>query len=129
MDSTEIVIVLDPELDEGSLWTILSRFPVWAVDSPHNRKIAEQYWPSSSAPMTERGISLFSVENNAAREHNLGVSLELVDDHHNEWAASPAYNAVRVVGIDVTPQVLRTCEEFGFSRIEPTPDGFRCYFD
>jgi hypothetical protein len=98
-----VAIVVDPssaELDE------LSReMPVWAVESPHNRAAAQQFWKQSSRP----DLTLYDVQNTNARELNAVNVIDIVELHH------PHVTSVLLVGVAETQSLKLGLLEMGYT--------------
>jgi hypothetical protein len=115
----QVAVVLDPEFDNQDLFRLASKMPVWIVDTPANRKAAEQHWTSAIAPSNRNDPSLTVFHDNQARRSNLSSALSSIEEHHDVTDL--------VVFSSADGPALRTvCEQFGFSNIETLPGGFRC---
>ncbi len=72
----------------------------------------------------QAGIDLTVFDSAAEPEATL---LEIVDEvalHHGDHSSGAPVSAIRVVGATVSSAVQERFESLGFSRLDPTPDGF-----
>ena len=56
-------------------------------------------------------------------EQALDMALELVEDHHGEFAHDPPLSEVLIVGLDPTNAVLGVLREWGFIEIQSSVEG------
>lgn len=95
---------------------LASRCPVWVVDSAENREGANDYWRQVDEAMAAR-VTTF-VRTDAASDQALDVVLELVEDHHGQFAQDPPVDEVLVIGLVPTQAVLAVLCEWGYDQIE-----------
>ncbi len=103
---------------------LAERCHVWLVDSEENTKAAQDYWKRSN--LGEQGLAP-GVTTFARKaefpEEALDSVLELVEDHHGEWAQDPPVDEVLVVGLPSTDAVLEVLREWGFTEAQSSAEG------
>ncbi len=95
------------------------RCAVWVVDSAENRQGANDYWlrvRQVDEAMAAR-VTTF-VRTDAASDQALDVVLELVEDHHGQFAQDPPVDEVLVIGLVPTQAVIAVLREWGYDQIE-----------
>ena len=100
------------------------RCHVWLVDSEENQEAAQAYWRGAKPVDDElaSGVTTFT-RKTAAPEEALDIVLELVEDHHGEFAHVPPVDEVLVVGLEPTDAVLAVLRGWGYGRIDLDADG------
>ena len=121
----EVGLVLDPYFGLR-LETIAQRMPVWVVDTPTNRPYAEKLWAQRKAGHSAADVTTFCVcESNPADDWCLGI-LDTIDLHHGEYSADPPYQALEVIGANITDEIRSKLASLGFVNIVANPPrGFR----
>jgi hypothetical protein len=119
-------IIVDPQFGQR-LDQLASRLPIWIVDTPVNRQAAERRWQQKEeATHTEPGdVTTFTVDTAQTPEEWCASVLGVVDAHHDEYSHNPPYDAVEVVGAQLTDPLLEALSAFGLTEIEPLDSGFR----
>jgi hypothetical protein len=101
---------------------------VWVVDSAGNAPWMRR---SSAAPSTDPddplllGISSFSRYPNEGDEDLILRLLEMIDEHHGEFAHDPPWSEIEVFGARQSERIVQAAQFFGVDRIEETAQGFR----
>lgn len=118
-----VAIVFD-EHARAQLSTLARRCPVWAVDSNENQAAAQDFWRQCGPTEDELafGVTTFT-RTQEAPEDALAVVLELVEDHHGEFAQDPPVDEVLVVGLEPTEALLGVLNEWGYGQIGSHPEG------
>ena len=118
------VAIVFEEHAHALLSTLAARCHVWLVESDENRKAAQDFWQRSKPVEDEltSGVTTFTRQVRSP-EGALEVVLELVEDHHGEFAHDPRVDEVLVVGIEATEAVLGVLSEWGYDRIDSHPQG------
>jgi hypothetical protein len=123
-DAYEVSIVLDR--DYGSrLRGLLESGPVWAVDSPANRNVAQEIWKEFPSRSHLDGITIFSTGEVASHEEALIAEFDTIDMHHGIYSADPPYTIVRVIGNSLTVGLRAVLSPYGFDSFAITDEGFR----
>lgn len=98
--------------------------PVWAVESPINRNIAQEIWREEPSRSHLDGLTIFNVAEGSTPEQVLIGQLDDVDLHHGHCSADPPYTILRVIGAQLTDEVRGMLSELGFDAFETTDGGF-----
>lgn len=119
-----VFVVLDREYGQH-LAELAERGPVWIVDSPGNRTVAQQIWAAHPNRSHLAGVTTFKVPDGASSEDTLINEMDTIDLHHGIDSANPPYTILDVIGTEVTPRLKAELGEFGFDDFQPTAQGFR----
>jgi hypothetical protein len=118
-----VAIVFD-EHASTLLLALADRCHVWLVESEENAKAAQSYWARSRAEDSELASGVTTFARGAGMpEQALDMALELVEDHHGEFAHDPPLSEVLIVGLDPTNAVLGVLREWGFIEIQSSVEG------
>ena len=119
---TRVAIVVDS--DFGSLLAHLAEYQhVWVVDTPPNRRAAEQIW-AGGANSPACGVTTFKVDPAMSSDVWVEELLPTVDEHHGlrtDWAADVE---LEVRGTNLTPGLRVALQAFGPFSLEERPNGF-----
>jgi hypothetical protein len=117
-----VTIVLDrvygPRLREA-----LEEGPVWVVDSPVNREVAQKLWNEFPSRDHLNGITVFKGAGAGSEEVLIG-EFATIDLHHGIHSADPPYTVIRVIGCYLTSEIETTLSEYGFDSFERIDGGF-----
>lgn len=102
------------------------RMPVWVVDTPANRAVAEMLWGRRDA---EFDLTTFQVPADVAAEDWCLSMLHAIDRHHGEDAADSPYDSLVVIGAQLNPDIREALVGLGFEAFAPSPQGFRATRD
>lgn len=101
---------------------------VWLVQSPYNDASAELVWresESSDDPL-QRGLSTYKRLPGESPEEEIVRLIEMIEDHHGEFAHTPPWSEIEVIGAHVDPQRMEaTARDVGATSVVPTPEGLR----
>jgi hypothetical protein len=86
---------------------LLESGPVWAIDSPANRDVAQEIWQEFPSRGLLDGITIFSTEEVASHEEALIAKFDTIDMHHGIYSADPPYTIVRVMGASLAVGLSR----------------------
>jgi hypothetical protein len=115
--SSRVALVVEP--DNSQLDSMATMMPVWAVESPSNRSVAERFWSRfPNANQRDVGLTLFRTSDLNARYDNFVGVLDTLEEHH--WDLRQLY----VFGIELPAQVQADLEVLGFTAYSPTAQGF-----
>ena len=83
--------------------------PVWAVDTPSNRSVAEQIWEASDPAIAVDGFTLFKIYDITAREQNCLSQIDMIELHH------PKSATFLLIGLIDTTTLRAGFAELGYS--------------
>ena len=118
-----VSVVLDREFGPR-LRELLKDGPVWAVDSPTNRDVAQELWAESPNRNHLDGITVFKAAADRSPAQVLTDEIDKIDMHHGVYSADPAYTVIRIVGCELNPAVQETLANYGFDTFNHTAVGF-----
>jgi hypothetical protein len=101
-----VYVVVDREFGER-LGTLTPGVPVWIVDTPTNRVVAQRLWKERPTDSHLTGITTFGELNSSPPEELLISELPAIDLHHGSHSGDPAYTLLEVSGTDCST----TCAE------------------
>lgn len=119
-----VFVVLDREYGER-LAELVKTGPVWILDTPENRSVAQQIWAARPNPGHLEGVTTFKFPHDSSSEDILINELDTIDLHHGSYSANPPYTVIEVIGTAISERVRASLAEFGFDQFEATPHGFR----
>jgi len=119
-----VTVVVDREFGE-QLASLERGVPVWIVDTPTNKPVAQRLWNDLPKGDHLTGITSFlASEGDSPERVFLGV-LDVVDLHHGPYSADPPYTVIEVAGTSLTDAIVAELSEYGFDSFEPRANGFR----
>jgi hypothetical protein len=124
VDPYRVFVVLDREYGDN-LSRLVEASPVWIVDTPRNRAVAQAIWSADPNRTDLDGITIFRIGDESSPEDALIQELETIDLHHGVHSANPPYTVVEVIGTGISDRIKGKFAEFGFNHFEPTSQGFR----
>ena len=98
--------------------------PIWAVDSPQNRAIANRSWQERGSADAFQGITVFTVKDFGTAEANCAGILSDVDLHHGIQYSGGNLTEIHVIGARPDEVLRSELSRFGLALIEHTADGF-----
>jgi hypothetical protein len=120
-----VFVVVDR--DYGQRLTELAETgPVWIVDTPANRTVAQQIWAAHPNRSHLEGVTTFKAPEDTSSEDMLISELNTIDLHHGTYSANPPYTVLDVIGTAITARLRAELGEFGFDDFQETRQGFRC---
>jgi hypothetical protein len=119
-----ISVVLNREYGAG-LRELLDNGPVWAIDSPANREVAQAFWTEFPCRDHLDGLTIFRVRDNSTPEQTLIAQLDTIDMHHGIYSADPPHTVICVIGAALTATVRAAVSNYGFDSFIATNEGFR----
>jgi hypothetical protein len=123
----EVAVVVDPAFGER-VSQLAARVHVWIIDTPENKAAAEALWRECSGPHSiERGATTFSASRTDPPDEVVIYMLDTIDLHHGEYSHVPPWSVLEVFGANPTPRLVAALAELGFSKVAPTPDGFKSW--
>jgi hypothetical protein len=119
-----ISVVLNREYGAG-LRELLDNGPVWAIDSPANREVAQAFWTEFPSRDHLDGLTIFKARDDSPSEQTLIAQLDTIDMHHGIYSADPPYTVICVIGAALTATIRAAVSAYGFDSFIVTNDGFR----
>jgi hypothetical protein len=124
IDPYRVIVVLDREYGKR-LSELVARGPVWIIDTPTNRTVAQKIWAADVNRSYLDGVTTFKAESESSLEDALISELGTIDLHHGVYSANPPYTVIEVIGASITDKLKGKISQFGFDQFEATPQGFR----
>jgi hypothetical protein len=119
-----IFVVLDQEYG-GRLSELAQTGPVWIVDTPPNRSVAQQIWAANPNRNHLIGITTFKFAEGSSSEDILINELDTIDLHHGTYSANPPYTVLEVIGTKLSARLKAELSQFGFDEFQEGAQGFR----
>jgi len=119
-----VFVVVDREYGER-LGKLAQTAPVWIVDTPTNRTVAQQIWAASPNGSHIEGVTTFKVGEACSSEDILINELDAIDLHQGIYSANPPYTVLEVIGTGITAKLKAELSHFGFDDFQQTDQGFR----
>jgi hypothetical protein len=98
--------------------------PVWIVDTPANKPVAQRLWKERPDENHLTGITTFDDQKSSSPESMLIAEIDMIDLHHGSHSADPPYTAIEVIGTPLTPKVQNELSEYGFKEFHANSGGF-----
>jgi hypothetical protein len=99
--------------------------PVWIVDTPANRTVAQQIWAGNPNRSHLDGVTTFKFAEGSSSEDILVDELDTIDLHHGTYSANPPYTVLEVIGTAISTRLKDELSQFGFDEFQETSQGFR----
>jgi hypothetical protein len=113
----KVYAVADPAFGER-LALLPPGSPVWIIDTPANKPVAERIWRERPGESHLDGITTFRVSSDSPEENLLG-ELATIDFHHG-----PYYSRVEVIGAPVSEKIEAAMAEYGIAEFHAEGDRF-----
>ena len=120
-----IILVLDENYGRRVI-DLAQEAYVWLVQSEENDRWAALIWqrnPASEDPLLT-GLSTFARMRCEPTDELVIRLLEMIDEHHGEFAHDPAWTRIDVVGASRSARVEEAARTYGVTECLTTPDGF-----
>jgi hypothetical protein len=124
VDGHRVFVVLDREYGER-LSELAANGPVWIVDTPTNRAVAQKIWTADRNRSHLDGVTAFKTGDACSSETTLIDQLDTIDLHHGTYSANPPYTVLEVIGTTISERVKTQLSQFGFNQFQRTAEGFR----
>ncbi|MFZ0037601.1 MAG: hypothetical protein WAK91_09275, partial [Candidatus Acidiferrales bacterium] len=98
--------------------------PVWIVDTPANKVVAQRLWSERAQGSHLTGITTFDDMQSSAPADILIGQLDTIDLHHGTYSANPPYTIIEVLGALPTAEVKKELSAYGFNEFHTTAEGF-----
>jgi hypothetical protein len=119
----KVYIVVDRAFGE-KLAGLENGVPVWIVDTPTNKIVAQRLWKERPQDSHLTGITTFVIPEMSSPEENLLGELATIDLHHGLYSAKPPYTVIEIFGAQLTEKIKGELSEYGFNEFRDTPTGF-----
>jgi hypothetical protein len=119
-----VFVVVDREYGER-LGKLAQTGPVWIVDTPTNRTVAQQIRAANPSRSHLDGVTTFKFGETSSSEDILINELDAIDLHHGVYSANPPYTVLEVIGTGITARLKAELSDFGFDDFQETDQGFR----
>jgi len=122
-DPYKICIVVDREFGER-LTTRAPGVPVWIVETPVNRDVAQRLWKERPQEGHLTGITTFKASESSSAEDLLLNEMNTIDLHHGSYSSDPPYTVLEVLGTPLSDRIRGELSEYGFVEFRPNVEGF-----
>jgi hypothetical protein len=119
-----VFVVLDREYGERLL-ELAGSGPVWIVDTPRNRAVAQHLWVANPNRDHLDGVTTFKAGDGCSSEEILINELDTIDLHHGSYSADPPYTVLEVIGTPISERLKAELSHYGFNKFQSPGEGFR----
>jgi hypothetical protein len=119
----KVYVVVDREFGE-QLAKLLPGVPIWIVDTPPNRAVAQRLWKEHHQEGHLTGITTFNDYKSSSAEDLLVSELDTIDLHHGSHSASPPYTILEVLGTPLNDRIKVELSQYGFDEFHSNSTGF-----
>jgi hypothetical protein len=119
-----VFVVLDGEYGTR-LSQLVVKGPIWVLDTPINRAVAQSFWNAFPDRDHLDGITVFTSKNSVSTEETLLCEIDTIDMHHNAYSADPPYTVLEIIGTPLTAKIESELSRYGFDEFLTTTEGFR----
>lgn len=117
-----VALVLDSAYG-AEIISLCKAMPAWVIESPQNLAVIEKLRSA-----TEEGMASTVTTFPKRDDESLGAVCQRIvqslDQHHDEYSQSPAYNELDVIGVSLGDISLAPFLDLGFSEFLQTSNGF-----
>lgn len=119
----KVYVVMAQDFGER-LAGLSSGVPVWIVDTPINRPVAERMWKEHPSESHLTSITAFKAQGSSSAEDLFLNEMNTIDLHHGSYSSNPPYTALEVIGMPLSDRLRTELAEYGFNEFRPKSDGF-----
>ena len=119
----KVYVVVDREFGE-ELAKLAPGVPVWIVDTPVNRAVANRLRDERQEENHVTGITTFKDFDRSSAEDILLSELNTIDLHHGSHSANPPYTILEVFGTPLNSRIKAELSQYGFDEFQPKSAGF-----
>ena len=119
----KVYVVVDRAFGE-KLAELERGVPVWIVDTPTNKPVAQRFWNERPDENHLTRITTFNDLNSLSPEEMLLGHLDTIELHHGSHSADPPYTVIEVFGTQLTASAKNVLSEYGFNAFHITSTGF-----
>jgi hypothetical protein len=98
--------------------------PVWILDTPINRDVAQRLWKDRPQESHLTGITTFEDSGYSSGEDLLVPKLDTIDLHHGSHSANPPYTVLEVLGTPLNDRIKAELSQYGFDEFHSNSVGF-----
>lgn len=120
----KVFVVVDREFGE-KLAELERGVPVWIVDTPTNKPVAQRFWNERPDESHLTGITTFNDLNSLSPEDMFLGHLDTIELHHGSCSVDPPYTVIEVLGMPLTDKAKSQLSECGFNEFHITSTGFK----
>jgi hypothetical protein len=119
----KVCVVVDRSF--GERLTELPRgVPVWIVDTPSNKPVAQRLWKERPSETHLTGITTFKDMESSSPEELMIEELGSIDLHHGAYSADPPYTVLEILGARLTDNAKHALAAYGFVEFHEHSTGF-----
>ena len=118
-----VCIVVDRNFGER-LAELARGVPVWIVDTPSNKAVAQRLWKERPNESHLTGITTFDDTESSSADELLIAELDSIDLHHGVHSADPPYTELEVLGARLTDTAKQALAAYGFAKFHENSIGF-----
>jgi hypothetical protein len=119
----KVYVVVEREFGE-QLANLAPGVPVWIVNTPLNRAVAQRLWKERNRRDHLTGITTFNDLESSSPEDLLVSELDTIDLHHGSHSANPPYTILEVLGAPLSDRSKRNSLNTVLTNFNPTPKVF-----
>ena len=119
----KVHVVVDRDFGER-LAELEPNVPVWIVDTPSNKTVAQRLWNERNQKNHLTGITTFRDSVSSSPEDLLVSELDTIDLHHGCYSSDPPYTILEVLGVPLSERIKTELAEYGFNEFHSTAGGF-----
>jgi hypothetical protein len=119
----KVYVVVEREFGE-QLAKLPPDAPIWIVNTPPNRAVAERLWKERNQEGHLTGITTFNDLKASSSEDLLVSELDTIDLHHGSYSAHPPYTVLEVLGAPLSDRIKTELSLYGFDEFHSTTVGF-----
>jgi hypothetical protein len=119
----KVYVVVEREFGE-QLANLAPGVPVWIVNTPPNRAVAQRLWKERNRRDHLTGITTFNDLESSSPEDLLVSELDTIDLHHGSHSANPPYTILEVLGAPLSDRIKAELSQYGFDEFQPNAEGF-----
>jgi nitroreductase len=123
MQPYKVYVVVDREFGER-LMALGPGVPVWIVDTPINKPVAQRLWKERTHENHLTGITTFKDWDSSTPEDLFISELDMVDLHHGSNSSDLPYTILQVVGTALSERIRAALSTYGFTEFQPSSEGF-----
>jgi hypothetical protein len=119
----KVCVIVDRKFGER-LAEIESGVPVWIVDTPANKPVAQRLWKEHPHESHLTGITTFNDWDPFSPEDLLIGEFDIIDLHHGSYSADTPYTIFEVFGAQLSEKIKVKLAEYGFNEFHSAATGF-----
>jgi hypothetical protein len=118
-----VAIVLEPDYS-ARLRDLAFTVPVWLIETPANRRAADEVWMHAQ-DWPQLSVTIISDLPPSMRKEDWRRLLDQIELRHGPAAQRFPFDALLLIGTEMTPSLRAALNDTGFGAVEKTADGFR----